>query len=640
MQPTVTDFKVQGSLGGEQVGMTFDENSLPHLMSVLTNMYANPLLAVIREYSTNAWDSHVAAGTNRPIEVTTPNYLSSTLKIKDYGVGMNADDIRNTYSKYGSSTKRTTDTQTGMLGIGCKSALTYTGQFNIIGIKDGIKTSVVVSRSEAGAGVMEIIDQSPTSESNGVEIIIPTQAGNKVFQVVSDFFKFWQPGQALVNGKEIPTIWDTCDKVGPFYMLDGEEDYVVMGNIPYPAGNAISGHTSTWRGNKAIALVDIGDVNFTPSRESLHMTKLTKNKLEELKSSFDKEMTKTVQAKIDACTTYKEALAEYFDLRSRSTYSRYLAGVTYKGEKFIERYDFDWYVDGFHRETPSVSDGHRTFLSDTNMSGMIIVHGFTCTKVNGAHKKKIKKFLVDEGYQLRSTIVVVNTEDPSSVWLSEIARVHWDNIKTIKLDSNRPVRKPETFDVLIGYNNRVHNQDVSKTKKVVYGSGAEINSDSEYILRVLLDDNVQFILVGKNRWEKFKAKHPKAIYWVDEAKSRVLDYMSTKAPMDISIMEKDMTEIDIISSLDTSKILDPRINSVVFDGDSNTQWKAQNRYSLYRTAHRFLNMTEQFPVKNPNNSDQKLLEDYPLVARFGYGIKEIDPDHIIAYMNAVYTLNI
>src|SRR6185437_4514816 len=148
-------------MGGDKIGMTVNQDSLAHIMSVLTNLYENPLLAIIREYSTNAWDSHVAAGQTRPIEVTTPNMLTSTLKIKDYGVGMDKEDIRNIYSQYGASTKRGTNEQTGMLGLGCKSALTYTGQFNIIAVKAGIKTSVVVSRSEDGYGVMEIVDESP-----------------------------------------------------------------------------------------------------------------------------------------------------------------------------------------------------------------------------------------------------------------------------------------------------------------------------------------------------------------------------------------------------------------------------------------------------------------------------------------------
>jgi len=46
-----TDIKSQGSLGGEKVAMTLDQNSTAHLMSLLTNLYSDPLLAIIREYS-------------------------------------------------------------------------------------------------------------------------------------------------------------------------------------------------------------------------------------------------------------------------------------------------------------------------------------------------------------------------------------------------------------------------------------------------------------------------------------------------------------------------------------------------------------------------------------------------------------
>ena len=41
------------------------------------------------------------------------------------------EDIHSIYSQYGESTKRGTNAQNGMLGLGCKSALTYTNQFTM-----------------------------------------------------------------------------------------------------------------------------------------------------------------------------------------------------------------------------------------------------------------------------------------------------------------------------------------------------------------------------------------------------------------------------------------------------------------------------------------------------------------------------
>jgi hypothetical protein len=60
--------------------MSFDENSLSHLMSILTDLYSDPALAVIREYSTNALDSHVEAGNTDPIEVILPSMLNPSLR--------------------------------------------------------------------------------------------------------------------------------------------------------------------------------------------------------------------------------------------------------------------------------------------------------------------------------------------------------------------------------------------------------------------------------------------------------------------------------------------------------------------------------------------------------------------------------
>ena len=73
---THLDIKHTGNLGvAGRTAMTFDENSIAHLMSVLTDLYSDKPLAVIREYSTNALDAHRAAGNTAPIEVTLPSTL-------------------------------------------------------------------------------------------------------------------------------------------------------------------------------------------------------------------------------------------------------------------------------------------------------------------------------------------------------------------------------------------------------------------------------------------------------------------------------------------------------------------------------------------------------------------------------------
>ncbi len=112
--------------------MTVDQDAMAHIMSVLTKLYSDEYLAVIREYSTNARDAHIAADkADQPILVTLPTALNPTLVITDNGVGLSRDELVNVYSKYGASTKRQTNQQVGSFGLGCKSAFTVAGQFTV-----------------------------------------------------------------------------------------------------------------------------------------------------------------------------------------------------------------------------------------------------------------------------------------------------------------------------------------------------------------------------------------------------------------------------------------------------------------------------------------------------------------------------
>src|SRR5262245_34262870 len=114
MKPTERVLDVDSTLAGENVRMGIDTSALQHIISVLTDLYSDPELAVIREYSTNALDAHRDAGNPLPIEVTLPTPLAPLFKVRDYGDGLDAEDIRNIYSRYGTSTKRDSNDVVGM----------------------------------------------------------------------------------------------------------------------------------------------------------------------------------------------------------------------------------------------------------------------------------------------------------------------------------------------------------------------------------------------------------------------------------------------------------------------------------------------------------------------------------------------
>src|SRR5690349_7579063 len=93
-----------------------------HAYSVLSKgLYSNPIRAIVRELSCNAWDSHIEAGhTDKAFEVYLPNALAPTFKIRDYGVGLTEEQVESVFD-YFRSTKQQSNAMTGCFGLGAKS---------------------------------------------------------------------------------------------------------------------------------------------------------------------------------------------------------------------------------------------------------------------------------------------------------------------------------------------------------------------------------------------------------------------------------------------------------------------------------------------------------------------------------------
>ena len=70
---TETNCSIQGS--------TFKISASPVAFDILSSkLYSNPILAIVRELLTNAYDSHKAAGKEDvPIKVNLPSYLEPNL---------------------------------------------------------------------------------------------------------------------------------------------------------------------------------------------------------------------------------------------------------------------------------------------------------------------------------------------------------------------------------------------------------------------------------------------------------------------------------------------------------------------------------------------------------------------------------
>jgi len=153
-----------------------DIESADFLMRMMTKgFYADGIGSTVRETVSNAIDSVRKTGNNEPVIVDlkrTPqgNYEYS---VQDYGLGLDHDTVINVISLYGKSTKRGDSSQIGAMGLGWKAPLSYTSSFQFIAVKDGIKRKYIQSEGEEGGSTIDLLDESPTEDRNGVKVIVP-----------------------------------------------------------------------------------------------------------------------------------------------------------------------------------------------------------------------------------------------------------------------------------------------------------------------------------------------------------------------------------------------------------------------------------------------------------------------------------
>ena len=635
--------QVESNVQGEKIAMGIDPAAMAHIMSILTDLYSDPEYAVIREYSTNAFDSHVEAGQTRPIEVTLPTDLAPFLTIRDFGIGLDAEGIESIYSLYGASTKRNTNDQVGMLGLGCKSALTYTSQFTLVGIKDGVRTVVSISRDDDGTGAMTIIDSGPTDEGNGVEVKIPVKRFNNIEKKARNFFRFWTPGTVLVNGV-------APDPVDGLYVTDNillannmsNQDYVVMGNVPYPVDLSVyfqDGDTGI------VAFVDIGTVEFTPSREALYYGNTTNATIEAIKEDYKANVEGAVERTIAEADTFQEAFR-------RAHFWRTLLGrrikPSYKGIEIPDQLVAD---DGNQfvltsANSNKLSSHNRVKAVNANaLIHGIIIHGYDLTNFTATHKKKIAKYCHDNGIAADHYILI--DPKPNMQWIEPEKLHNWEDIKAIKLEINRvyaATNRPKgSYDVYVDgeHEEGTPADEIDTSKPICYINTTDDGKDMFYHIggNVLkrLEWKGTVVALASNRVDKFLRDFPKAkpaqkvvarLYKLHSKKVTERDYLIAEVKRQGSLFKR------ACEYFDPNKVNDPEVKDAIALHDADTSEAYKTLYNTFsneivRWCGAERKMAAAVSFSNP-------FDKYDLL-RLSYAKpSSTEMKHIYTYMNAIY----
>jgi hypothetical protein len=645
VKPTTRFATVTGDLGGQKIDMGIDKSAIQHIMSVLTDLYSDPAAAVVREYATNAIDSHIEAGYTGPVLVTMPTPLSSYLVIEDFGLGLSVDEINRIYSQYGASTKRDSNDVAGMLGLGCKSGLTYAAQFTVIGVKDGVKTTVVVSRRENGTGVMEVVDTCSTDDRNGVKISIPVSGVNKMRETVENFFQFWKPGTVLIDGKP-PTNSMYEDK--DFLQISDkmwvrrtdsyhDTDYVIMGNVTYPVPSGVLFANNSYRYFFVYANVDMASVDITPSREALMMTSKTKATLRQIEQEFAANVISVAQADIDKANTGAEARKAW--LLWKPIVSNWRSKLMWRGTVVpdaVLTYSLGTLIDAF---SVRVRGWNGTGGTNYNPATTMLVYGYPeRDSVSSEHRRKMRHYAAENlglSHNWEDSIAVF-TDKPVSEWVDDLSAVHWDDIKNIKIDpaaSNRTsiagTRKVFSswvtgrYGKSAYYSRRVPANDLVNAN-LLYLSDEELLATHPRIEQIA---GYTIVVVHDSHLKKFLADFPNAVSYFTARKQVADKYDHLLTDDDKFIMDHADYYLDqVCRKLNNHKIDDPDIVAVI-SKMINGRAEADKRIKTYKDH------LQEWGFASKAWDTQNPFDKYPLVS---YHTLVTDLEGIVLYMNAKY----
>jgi hypothetical protein len=314
-------------------------------------MYSDKPKSIFREYCANALDEHVRLGVQAtPFKVTFPNALSPTLKIRDYGRGLDAEQTMYFFGQFGASDKRDTNDLIGCFGLGNKVALCYTDSYTIVSVLNGVKRifNSFVGQDEIG-DIVQIGDDTPTDEPNGVEIGIAIEPKDIPIFIEKglEVIRYFPTLPAMEGLSEQPNFGDNVlitQGTGWRYYSGAYGDHAVcmMGAIAYEIDSDAMGYlTGTERQllNSNLQLdVKIGDVDVTSSRESLEMTDRTKDAIKaRLKTVHDEMVAVAERDFANAKTEFEVRKLYWTNIQNGGGFSDILrnsiSGVKWNGRK-------------------------------------------------------------------------------------------------------------------------------------------------------------------------------------------------------------------------------------------------------------------------------------------------------------------
>lgn len=316
------DIKVIGDI--REFKTSIDPKNLEFITTLLSsNLYSDPEQSFIREIVSNAWDSHVEAGTTDvPVIVRfRKNGIHWEVAIRDFGTGLSPERFQEVYCNIGSSTKRESNDFIGGFGIGKYSSLACSSTVYITSYYNGTAFLYVMVKS-GNTITTNLVMEKPTEEKNGVEVTIKNIYNIEPYKKALRYIVFFP--NVYIEGIDNENNTTKLKRFNNFAAASCRIDpKILLGNVLYPCNESmLSSESKNFLDNieysGIVIKFDVGEVSITPNRESIIYSSDTVTKINKRISDAKEELDDLVTKKCNR--DYDNLYELYLAVRSSIWY--------------------------------------------------------------------------------------------------------------------------------------------------------------------------------------------------------------------------------------------------------------------------------------------------------------------------------
>ena len=233
------------------------------------------------------------------------------------------------YTTYFRSDKTDSNDAVGCLGLGSKAPFAYTDQFMVESFYNGNHMTFSAYKNESNEPVFALLSEQATDEPNGLKVSFSTDADDRhgFAMEAANVLKYFvvQP-DINIDANVQPDSQGNAVMSGTDWKIDTSnnkfaKNVIVMGQIAYEldteqADRDTETYDMLWNGHGLVIYANIGDVDITPSRESLSYNDRTKQFIDNKVASIINEIYTQVETYVNDCRTLWDARKTVVDMQN------------------------------------------------------------------------------------------------------------------------------------------------------------------------------------------------------------------------------------------------------------------------------------------------------------------------------------